>query len=72
MAGITVEIANARLTAYLDAEAKILKGQRVDLDGQALTRADLAAVQRGIELWQGKVSQLTGAGKVQVRRVVPV
>lgn len=72
MAAITLEQAEARLALYLAAEAKILKGQRVELDGQMLTRADLAQVQQGLALWEAKVERLTGAGKIRVRRVVPV
>jgi len=71
MAGITVEIAEARLTKYLDAEEKILLGQAVDMDGRRLTRADLAAVQQGIAIWQGRVNELTTGAGIQVREAIP-
>lgn len=71
MAGITLEIAEARLQKYLDAEEKILAGQKVEMDGRTLTRADLAAVQQGVELWNGRVNKLTRSGRLQVREVIP-
>jgi hypothetical protein len=71
MAGITLEMAEARLALYLDAEAKILKGQRVDMDGKSLTRADLAAVQQGIALWNSRAHNLAGNNRIQVREVIP-
>ena len=71
MAGITLDIATARLTAYLDAEEKILLGQSVIMDGRSLTRADLGAIQKGIALWNGRVNTLTNSGRLQVREVIP-
>ena len=72
MAGITLDQAEARLNLYLDAEAKILAGQRVEMDGKLLQRADLGMVQKGIEIWQGRVNTLTNSGRIQMRRVVPL
>lgn len=73
MAGITLEQAQASLDAYLAAEAKILKGQKVELDGRSLTRADMDAVQRGITTWDARVKQLAGqsAGRSRMRTVRP-
>jgi hypothetical protein len=63
MAGITIEQAQAQLALYLEAEAKILAGQAWELDTpggrKKLTRADLAAVQSGITIWDDRVKQLT-------------
>ena len=42
------------------------------MDGKLLQRADLGMVQKGIDLWQGRVNSLTNSGRIQVRRVVPV
>jgi len=65
MAGITLAIAEARLTAYLDAEAAVLKNQSYDIDvdgsSRSLTRADLAEVRRGIEYWSGLTNRLSNA-----------
>lgn len=71
MAGITLEIAEARLTKYLNAEEKILLGQSANLDGQMLTRADLVAVQQGIAIWQGRVARLANSGRLRVVEVIP-
>lgn len=70
MAGITLEQAEAQLALYLDAEAKILLGQSVSRAGKLLTRADLAAVQAGIQLWNGRVGRLTRGGMATVE-VIP-
>ena len=71
MAGITLAQAEAKLTQYLDAEEKILLGQAVNIDGRILTRADLAAVQAGVKLWNGRVNTLAASGRLQVREVIP-
>jgi hypothetical protein len=71
MAGITLEIAEARLTEYLDAEAKILDGQAFSRNGKAMTRADLAAVQEGVRLWNGRVQALSRNGRIATVEVIP-
>lgn len=60
MAGITLAQAEAQLALYLAAETKILLGQKVEIDGQALTRANLDAVQKGIDVWNARVRELDG------------
>ena len=74
MAGITLAIAQAKLDQYLIAEQKILLGQETDMDGDRLTLADLAAVQQGVKIWDGRVKELTPAssgGGIRVREVIP-
>ncbi len=71
MAGITLEIAEARLEKYLSAEERILLGQSVDMYGEKLTRADLAAVQEGIALWQKRCIGLSPGGGINVVEVIP-
>ncbi len=71
MAGITLEQANTQLAAYLAAEEKILLKQRVVLNGQELTFADLAAVQAGVTLWNGRCQQLARVGGLRVAQVIP-
>ena len=74
MAGITLEIAQAKLDQYLVAEQKILLGQETDMDGDRMTLADLAAVQAGIKIWDNRVKELTPAaagGGIQVREIIP-
>ncbi|OWK29199.1 DUF6148 family protein [Sphingomonas dokdonensis] len=57
--GITLEIAAARLTAYLDAEKGVLGSQSYRFaDGRELTRADLREIREGINYWQGHVDRL--------------
>jgi len=74
MAGITLAIAQAKLDNYLAAEEKILLGQETDMDGDRLTLADLASVQKGISIWDGRVKELTPAssgGGIQIREFIP-
>lgn len=73
MAGITLAQAQTKLDEYLAAESKILAGQKVELDGRALTRADLAQVQKGVELWDSRVKVLAAAaaGRSRMRTVAP-
>jgi flagella basal body P-ring formation protein FlgA len=70
MAGITATQAETQLAAYLDAEQKILRGQRVSMSGKDLTRADLAAVQKGVELWDKRVKSFARSS-LPVRQVIP-
>lgn len=74
MAGITLEIAEAKLTQYLDAEQKILLGQETDIDGDRLTLANLESVQAGIKIWDSRVKELTPAasgGGIKIREIIP-
>lgn len=75
MAGITLEIAEARLTAYLAAEEAVMAGQRyvIDIGGnrREVTRADLAVIQAGIALWNGRCKSLSDDGRQSVRYVIP-
>ena len=61
MTGITLAQAQSQLDAYLAAEQKILLGQKVAIDGQELTRANLDAVQAGITTWDARVKSLSAA-----------
>lgn len=71
MAGITLEQAENRLKAYLDAEAKVLVGQSAEIEGRKLTRADLDAIQNGIKLWDARCKTLAAAsnGRGRARTV---
>lgn len=70
MAGITLEYAEQRLAEYLAAEEKILQGQQVTIGDKRLTRADLAAVQAGIRVWDQRIQRLERGG-MAVREVIP-
>lgn len=71
MAGIALQQAESKLAVYLAAEEKILLGQKVEIDGQALTRAQLDFVQRGVALWDSRVKQLSSraTGRSRMRTV---
>lgn len=73
MSGITLAQAEAKLNEYLAAETKVLKGQAVSIDGETLTRANLDAIQRGIDSWNRRVIDLANAasGRGRVRVVSP-
>lgn len=73
MAGITLAQAEAKLTLYLDALDKIVLKQKVEIDGQALTRANLADVEKAIEIWDARVKQLSASasGRGRMRTITP-
>jgi len=72
MAGITLAQAEAKLALYLSALDKIILGQKVEIDGQALTRANLDDVERAINSWDQRVKQLSASvsGRGRSRTVV--
>ena len=59
MSGITLTQAQAQLDAYLAAETAILNGQEYVIANRRMRRADLAAIQDGIKLWNERVQALT-------------
>lgn len=71
MAGLTLEQAQEKLTQYLDAEEKVLLGQRTQIDNRDLQRADLEAIQKGVTLWDARVKALSRTGGIPVREVIP-
>lgn len=73
MAGITLAQAEQKLAEYLAAETKILAGQKVEIDGKLLQRADLETVQAGITAWDKRVKDLSeaGSGRPRSRTVSP-
>jgi hypothetical protein len=71
MAGITQAQAQAQLNAYLAAETAVLTGQAYTINGRSLTRADLAAIQKGIEIWQARLQTISRGG-FRLRGVTPV
>lgn len=73
MAGITLAQAEAKLAEYLAAETKVLLGQKVEIDGQALSRANLQQIQDGIDAWNKRVQNLSAAasGRGRARTVAP-
>lgn len=71
MAGITLELAQARLDAYLAAELAVLGGQAYEIAGRMLRRADLAEIRAGIEVWDQRVKTLTTRSNGGRRAIVP-
>lgn len=73
MAGITADLAQSRLMEYINAEAKVLKGQSVTIDGETLTRANLESIRKGIEYWDGKAKELANLaiGRGRGRNLAP-
>ena len=72
MAGITLAQAQAQLSAYLAAETAVLSGQRYEIAGRTLQRANLAEIQSGIQTWHNRVTLLTSqnTGRSRARTVV--
>jgi len=60
-AGITFEIADARLNDYLAAERQVLSGQEYRYGDRMLTRADLGEIRAGIAFWNNQVASLNPA-----------
>ena len=70
MAGITLEIAEARLAEYLAAEASVLEGQAYTIFGsRQMTRANLDEIRKGIQYWNGEITILS-ARAARVPRTV--
>lgn len=59
MAGITLAIAQAKLDAYLAAETAVLSGQKYEIEGRTLQRANLSEIQSGINIWNQRVQRLS-------------
>jgi hypothetical protein len=77
MAGITIDQAEARLTAWLEADAAVSSGQEYEIDTgngrRRLKRADAAEIRANITFWDEKVKNLAGAsagGRRRIRYVV--
>lgn len=67
MAGITLQIAQAHLNQWLDADTALAAGKSYSIGGRSVTRAD---TMESIKYWQVWVSRLESSGIV-TRRVVP-
>jgi hypothetical protein len=71
MAGITLAIAQAKLDAYLAAETAVLSGQRYEIEGRMLMRANLAEIQTGINIWDQRVKRLSARASGRSAAIVP-
>ena len=72
MAGITLLQAQTQLNSYLAAETAVLSGQRYEIAGRMLQRANLLEIQAGVVLWNSRVITLTNQsqGRSRSRTVV--
>jgi Family of unknown function (DUF6148) len=72
MAGITLLQAQTQLAAYLAAETAVLSGQKYEIAGRSLQRADLGQIREGIGTWDARVKTLSVAatGRSRSRTVV--
>ncbi len=57
MAIFSKEFCRQRLKLWTDAEAVIATGQRYQIEGRSLTRADLYDVKKEMEYWAGKLAE---------------
>lgn len=75
MAGITLEVAQKHLDAWLEAELTVTTGQSYTVGSRALTRANLTEIRNSIDYWNGKVQKLEKlqhkGGRNRIKRVVP-
>lgn len=71
MAGITLAQAQTQLDAYLAAETAVLSGQSYEIAGRKLTRANLEMIQKGVEIWNARVNQLSAKASGRSRAISP-
>ncbi len=73
--GITVEIANRHLEAWLNAEMEVSINQSYTIEGRTFTRADLGEIRKQIDYWRNMATGLNNAakhkGRNRVYRIVP-
>lgn len=73
--GITLEVAQKHLEAFLNAELEISINQHYTIAGKTYTRADLAQVREEIKYWRNIVAELNNAkkhrGRNRAYRIVP-
>lgn len=72
MPGVTLALAEAQLTLWLEADAAVAANQSYSIKDRSLSRADAAEITRKIEYWNGWVQKLTRAasGRSRTRYVV--
>jgi len=70
MASVTISQAQEMLTKYIEAEKAVLMNQSYTIGTRTYTRANLSAIRAGRAEWQKVHDQLSGSGRMRVRRVV--
>lgn len=75
MAIFSKELCKQRLALWLEAEAAIATGQRYQIEGRSLTRADLYDVRKELEYWAGKLAEAENeernGGYIRAFHIVP-
>ena len=75
MAVFSKELCRQRLKIWLAAEEAIATGQRYQIEGRSLTRADLYDVRKELEYWAGKLAEAKAeekcGGRNRAYRFVP-
>lgn len=73
--GITLEIAQKHLEAWLNAELEVSVNQAYTIEGKSFTRADLGEIREQIDYWRNVVANLNNVkkhkGRNRIYRVVP-
>ncbi len=63
MPGITLTIAEAKLTEWLAADTAVAKGQSYTISGRSLSRANSAEIRNNIDYWDRKVQELSSGSR---------
>ncbi len=73
--GITFEIAQKHLDAWLEAELEVTTHQSYTIGSRSLTKANLSEIRKQIEYWSDQVARLENiekrGGRNRVYRAVP-
>lgn len=76
MAGITLAQAEAKLSAWLDAETALQTSQEYTIGRRTVRKADLKEIRETINFWERKVIQLTkaatGGGSIRITGGTPL
>jgi len=59
----SLDTAQAQLDAYLAAEVAALANKSYTIAGRTLTRQDLGDIQKGIQYWTARVSELSAQAR---------
>ena len=68
---ITLEIAEKRLSEWLDAEAALNHVGSYQIGERTLTYRNLKEVRESIDYWQSKVNSIRRGGSFKVSRAIP-
>ena len=71
MSGITLAQAEAKLSEALDAYSAALTSQEYAIGTRRKRHADLDALQRSINFWQGQVNRLNNGGGIRITGATP-